>query len=104
MADRSLEHVLVEVATGLWRLQRRLGAGTPEARQVRRIFDVLGDADIRVDDHHGVTFDPGLAIDVVAYQPTEGVTREQVIETLVHTLLADDPSAFVEPWPPLRVF
>jgi hypothetical protein len=81
MADGSLEHVLVEVATGLWRLQRRLDPATPEARQVRRIFDTLGDADIRVDDHHGVTFDPGLAIDVVAYQPTEGVTREQVIET-----------------------
>jgi hypothetical protein len=28
--------------------------------------------------------------------------RPQVIETLVHTLLADDQSAFVEPWAPLR--
>ena len=90
MADESLEHVLVEVATGLWRLQRRLDAvpqaqAAPEtraaARQVRRILDVLGDADIRIDDHHGVLFDPGLAIDVVAYQPTEGVDRERVIET-----------------------
>jgi hypothetical protein len=81
MADEALEHVVAEVATGLWRLQRRLDAGTPEARQVRRIFDVLGDADIRVDDHHGVSFDPGLAIDVVAFQPTEGIEREVVIET-----------------------
>lgn len=80
MADE-LEHVVVEVATGLWRLQRRLDPGTPEARQVRRIFDALGDADIRVDDHHGVAFDPGLAIDVVAYQPTAGIEREVVIET-----------------------
>jgi hypothetical protein len=91
MTDRSLEHVLAEVATGLWRLQRRLGSDTPEtraaARQVRRILDVLGDADIRIDDHHGVPFDPGLAIDVVAYQPTEGVEREQVIDT-------EQPSVF----------
>jgi hypothetical protein len=80
-----LERVLVEVATGLWRLQRRLGADTPEiraaARQVRRILEVLGDADFRIDDHHGVAFDPGLAIDVVAYQPTEGLSHELVIDT-----------------------
>lgn len=83
--DQPLEHVLVEVATGLWRLQRRLDSGAREtqaaARQVRRILDVLSDADIRIDDHHGVAFDPGLAIDVVAYQPTEGVEHERVIET-----------------------
>jgi hypothetical protein len=79
--DQPLEHVLAEVATGLWRLYRRLDSGAPEARHVRRILEVLSDADIRIDDHHGVAFDPGLAIDVVAYQPTEGVDREQVIET-----------------------
>lgn len=80
MAD--LEQVLAEVATGLWRLQRRLPvADGPEARQVRRILEVLSDADIRIDDHHGVAFDPGLAIDVVAYQPTAGVDHEQVIDT-----------------------
>lgn len=80
MAD--LEHVLAEVATGLWRLQRRLSAsGTPEARQVRRILEVITDADIRIDDHLGVAFDPGLAIDVVAYQPTEGLDHERVIDT-----------------------
>lgn len=77
----SLEDVVAEVATGLWRLQRRMAAGAPEARQVRRLLDVLGDADIRIDDHLGVEFDPGLAIDVVAYQPTEGVTRDVVIDT-----------------------
>jgi hypothetical protein len=90
-SDASLEPVLVEVATGLWRLQRRLDSSTPEtqaaARQVRRILEVLGDADIRIDDHHGIAFEPGLAIDVVAYQETEGVTHEQVID-------AERPSIF----------
>jgi hypothetical protein len=97
--DAPLEHVLVEVATGLWRLRRRLDSSldsspdssAPEtqaaARQVRRILDVLGDADIRIDDHHGIAFEPGLAMDVVAYQETEGVTREQVID-------AERPSIF----------
>lgn len=89
--EGSLEGVLVEVATGLWRLQRRLGSGSPEtqaaARQVRRILDVLGDADFRIDDHHGIAFEPGLAMDVVAYQETEGVTHEQVID-------AERPSIF----------
>ena len=104
-ADQPLEHLLAEVATGLWRLQRRLDSQAPEssgpessapensapgsssretraaARQVRRIIEILGDADIRIDDHHGVTFDPGLAFDVVAYQPTEGLDRELVIDT-----------------------
>lgn len=84
-SEASLEPVLVEVATGLWRLQRRLDATAPEtraaARQVRRILDVLGDADIRIDDHHGIAFEPGLAIDVVAYQPTDGVDHEKVIDT-----------------------
>jgi hypothetical protein len=84
-SDASLEPVLAEVATGLWRLQRRLAASTPEtraaARQVRRILDVLGDAGIRIDDHHGLAFEPGLAMDVVAFQETEGLSREQVIDT-----------------------
>lgn len=87
-SDQPLEPLLAEVATGLWRLRRRLSDGvepTPEAlagaaRQVRRILDALSEADVRIDDHCGVAFDPGLAIDVVSYQETAGLDREVVID------------------------
>jgi hypothetical protein len=86
--ERPLEPVLAEVATGLWRLRRRLGNGvepgpgvlTGAARQVQRILDTLSEAGIRVDDHLGVAFHPGLAMDVVSYQPTAGLDREVVID------------------------
>jgi hypothetical protein len=93
--EQPLEPLLAEVATGLWRLQRRLRDGveptseawTAAARQVRRILGALSEAGVMIDDHCGVAFDPGFAIDVVSYQQTAGLDREVVID-------AEQPSVY----------
>jgi hypothetical protein len=83
------ERLLAEAAAELWRLRRRL-VEPPDgdwARQVRgaarhvdRTLDLLGEGGVEVDGHLGAPFDPGLALDVIAYEPTAGLDRETVIE------------------------
>jgi hypothetical protein len=90
-----LERVLAEAVTGLWRLADRLGAepvvdfaSTGDVaerlrsarRQLGRILESLADSGIRVEDHRGQRFHPGLAIEVVAYQPIPGQRHETVVE------------------------
>jgi hypothetical protein len=74
-----LERVLAETVTGLWRLSQRLDDEAAARRQLRRTLDALTDAGIRIHDHRGDAFDPGLPIEVVAYQATAGLDRETVI-------------------------
>jgi hypothetical protein len=89
---RDLERVLAETATGLWRLADRLanqstvdndaeGSRWRSAhRQLERIVETLTDSGIRVEDHRGRPFHPGLPLEVVAYQPTPGLRQETVID------------------------
>jgi hypothetical protein len=70
---------LVEAATSLWRAQRRLarlnGDCSPEAsagtRQVRRylvaVEGALRATGVKVQDHEGTRYDPGLALEVKAW-------------------------------------
>jgi hypothetical protein len=89
---RELERVLAETATGLWRLADRFGARSTmdsdadgsrwrsARRQLERIVETLTDSGIRIEDHRGRPFHPGLPLEVVAYQPTPGLRQETVID------------------------
>jgi hypothetical protein len=91
-SSRGLEAVVVELVTGLWRLGERLAAepgADPAAdadrwrsarRQLQRMVEALADSGIRIEDHRGRPFHPGLTIEVVAYQPTAGLRHEAVID------------------------
>lgn len=79
------------VATNLWRLrQKMVEPGTDHPlEEMRRAFrhlqsawDVLADAGVEIQDHTGATFDIGQSLHVIAFQPTPGLTGEQVIETI----------------------
>jgi hypothetical protein len=93
--DRRL---LAEAAAGLWRLRARL-AEPPDgdwprlvrgaARHVERTLDLLSEGGIEVDGHLDVPFDPGMALDVVAYEPTTGLERETVVEVERPTVYRD---------------
>jgi hypothetical protein len=83
------------VATGLWRMRNRMvEPGTerplPEMRQVYRHFeatwDALAGAGIEVQSHDGDIADPGLSLSVVAYQPTPGLDRDRIVETIRPTV------------------
>lgn len=90
--------VLVELATGVWRLRGKLTAneagGTDDSaklmrslkRQVNSMADALHDAGVQVQDHTGEPFDPGQSVDVVAYAVSREVGRETVVETITPTV------------------
>lgn len=86
--DNSL---LVEIATNLWRMHIKmvdLQTGEP-LEETRRLFrhlnaikSALEEAGITIQDHTGVSFDSGMQISVIAFQPHEHLDRERIIETI----------------------
>ncbi|QFG24224.1 hypothetical protein [Actinomadura sp. WMMB 499] len=87
---------LAEVATSLWRLSTRIRRmdDPPRAlvRNLEAAQDALTDAGVEIKDHIGEPFDLGLVMSVAAYQPTPGLRREQIIETLRPGVYLDDRS------------
>ncbi len=81
---------LLPLATALWRLRSAVpaeGSGAVAdprriARHVEAMWDALAQAGIEIQDHTGAPFDSGLALKCLAFQPTEGMEREKVIETV----------------------
>jgi hypothetical protein len=88
---------LAAVGTGLWRLRRRMlepGTDRPldEMRRAYRhlesVLDALEQVDVKIYDHTGDVVPKGgvLKLDIIAFQPTAGVQRETVIETVRPTI------------------
>ncbi len=77
---------VAELATSLWRLRTRAerSPDTPRVmvRHLEAAWDVLAEAGIEIKDHVNEPFDPGVAFKVLAFQPTPGIVREQVVETM----------------------
>lgn len=80
-----------ELATGLWRIQRSVhrfvesgGLGELRAvcRHVESTLDVLAKEEVEIRDDTGTEYVPGMALTVVAFQPTEGTVHETVYETI----------------------
>ncbi|WP_119728140.1 nucleotide exchange factor GrpE [Thermomonospora amylolytica] len=80
------DRTLAELATNVWRLHTRLGRDEDTPRIVMRhlegALDALADAGVEIRDHLGEPYDPGLTLEVLTLQPTPGLGREEVIETL----------------------
>lgn len=83
--------LVAELVTGLWRIRRRLladGNGEPPEgqravfRHVESAWDVLAQKGIEVRDDVGARYVPGMALRVVAFQPTPGIQHEKVIESI----------------------
>jgi hypothetical protein len=82
---------LAAVATGLWRIQRKiqpLGETAESAefravcRHVESTLDVLASREIEIRDDAGTEYVAGMALKVVAFQPTEGLEQETICETI----------------------
>jgi len=90
--------VLIELATGVWRLSGKIAAnGLDETsnsaalmrsltRQVSSMADALSEAGIHVQDHTGELFDAGQSVDMVAYAVNGMLSRETVVETITPTV------------------
>ncbi len=83
---------VADIVTNLWRAGNKLGAPNADAeadralraaaRHVRAAVETFAGAGVEVQDHDGTAFDPGLALEVVAYEPRPGTERETVLETV----------------------
>jgi hypothetical protein len=85
------DRALADVATGLWRARRRmLEPGSDEPRpEVRKEFqhlqsawDALTASGVKVQDHDGVRYTPGLVLEVLVFQRVADLDHEEVIETI----------------------
>jgi hypothetical protein len=94
LGDQELR-LLADVGTGLWRLrQRMLKPGSTQPldemrrayRHVESIWDALAQAGTEIQDHADAPFDAGMSLKVISIQPTPGLARERVIETIKPTI------------------
>lgn len=92
---------LADISTGLWRLRQKMvqpGAdrSLEEMRRAFRdfesVWDTLTQAGIKIQDHTGTAYDPGMLLRVIAFQPTTGLSGEKVIETIKPTVYYKDNS------------
>ncbi|MHB2149966.1 hypothetical protein ACX8XP_12980 [Calditrichota bacterium LG25] len=89
--DKEMNQFLADLATGLWRLkQKMIKSGTNQPlesmnrayRHLESIWDTVVQVGVDIKDHTGDLFDSGMSIKVLAFQPTEGLSREKIIETI----------------------
>lgn len=80
-----------EIANAVWKAkQKLLSAGKGEFQgEIRSIFryidsisDALTEAGIQIQDHTNEPFDSGQSLEVLAFQPTTGISRDTVVETI----------------------
>jgi molecular chaperone GrpE (heat shock protein) len=86
---------LAAIATNAWKAKAKMLDGTSGEvreemkrvyRHVEGILESLQEIGIEIRDHTGDAFDYGLPLKVVTTQPTPGITKEKVIETIKPTV------------------
>lgn len=82
--------LILAVATNLWRTRQKMidSSGQPQVemkkafRHVRAIWDALSEHGVEIQDHTNQPFHLGQALNAIAFEPTVGLVRETVIETV----------------------
>jgi len=86
---------IAAIATNAWRAKvKMMDASSGEVRDdmkrvyrhIESIFQAFQDMGLEVKDHTGDPFDYGLPLHVVTTQPTPGLTKERVLETIKPTI------------------
>lgn len=94
------ERSLANLCTGVWRVRRRMidsATGLPRDdmrmpfRHLESVWDTLLAAGVEIRDH---TDEPvpeygSVALEILAYQPTSGLSRDKVIDTIKPSIYMD---------------
>lgn len=90
--ESGLLGLLAKLATELFRSRKRMlkpGSSSEPLEEMRRpwrhvdaMWDLLHQAEFEVQDHDGKRFEAGLELTVIAFQPTAGLQRETILETI----------------------
>jgi hypothetical protein len=91
--------LVLQIGNAVWRLEQRIvdrSSGKPReeyrklARHVESISKALHTFDVQIQNHTHQPFVTGLALDVVAFEPCEGLQQEVVIETVTPSIYIGD--------------
>lgn len=83
--------LLADVATGIWRIKNKFSAvgvnDLPDEikkayRHVESTWDALASAKVEVCDHTKEKYVAGMALNVIAFQPSSSVHTEMITETI----------------------
>ena len=85
---------MADIATNAWKAKGKMLDASGEVRdEMKRVYrhiegvlESLREMGLEVKDHTGDVFDYGLPLKVVTTQPTPGITREMVMETIKPTI------------------
>jgi hypothetical protein len=84
------DDTIADVATNMWRVLKRFASENGELPRAQRMAnrnltamsERLAAAGVRVQDHDGLAFDPGMSLTALAYEPRPNLHREEVVETV----------------------
>jgi hypothetical protein len=91
----AMVHAMADIATNAWKAKEKMTFGDSGEvrdemkrvfRHVESILESLREMGLEVKSHTGESFDYGLPLKVVTTQPTQGITKESVIETIKPTI------------------
>lgn len=85
----------IDIASAAWKLRQKvIDPITREPKEEMRsllryvdaIWDSLSQVGLEIQDHTNQPFDSGQSLEVLAFQPTPGILRETVLETVKPTI------------------
>lgn len=97
--DPELMQGLASVATAVWRMRSKLpreGKLDPPAqirhlpRHIQAAWDALAAAGIEVQDHKDQRYVPGMAVNIITFQPVQGIGCEVIHETIKPSIFYKD--------------
>jgi len=90
--DADTKKVLGQLAIYAWRVQQNAQRDKQEKiqRHVGRLIDTLSAYGITLLDKVGEAYDPGMAMEVLSSEPTLGITRPTILETIQPMVLLHD--------------
>lgn len=98
-ADEGLQNALSTIATNIWRARNKIvDSETGEVkdemkriyRHVEAVFDALSQIGVDIKDMQGRLYDSGMALKVISFEPTPGLTKEEITETIRPTITYKD--------------
>lgn len=94
--SKPIEQALSIIATNAWRARNKMvdadnGETKEEMKRVYRHieaqFDALSQIGIEVRDLRGRTYDAGMALKVISFEPQPGLTKDEVVEMIKPTVI-----------------
>jgi len=93
--ERQVAKCYAKIARNAWKAKGRIVAsdtGEPKEgmeriyRHVEEILKTLTEEGVEINGHKDDIYDPGMAIKALAFEPTPGITRERIKETIWPTV------------------